>query len=65
MDWGMVGAIGGLLADQTGLLLWMMSKLDSDIKGIATEAKADSRALNARVDMTQGIIMRMLENQGK
>jgi hypothetical protein len=83
MDWGMFAAITGVIALQTMLLLWMMSKLDSDIKTVSADLKAvalDSNAkwmavnarsdslqsaLNARVDTTQVIIMRMLEKQGK
>jgi hypothetical protein len=76
MDWGMFAAIGGLIALQTTLLLWMMSKLDSDIKSstaesnakwMAANARSDAlqSALNARVDQTQAIIMRMLEKQGR
>ncbi len=72
MDWGMFSALGGLIALQTMLLLWMMSKLDSDIKSVAADsnakwmaAMAKSDALSARIDQTQSIIMRMLEKQGK
>lgn len=65
MDWGMVGAIGGLIAIQTALLLWMMSKLDSDIKSVSDDSNKKWMAVSARVDATQGIIMRMLEKQGK
>jgi hypothetical protein len=72
MDWGMFAAISGVIALQTMLLLWMMSKLDSDIKTVSEDLKAvaaDSNAkwmsVNARVDTTQAIIMRMLEKQGR
>lgn len=69
MDWSMFGAIGGLFialfAVNITVMLWLFNKLDSDIKSLASEAKADSRALNARVDTTQTIIMRMLEKQGR
>lgn len=72
MDWGMFAAITGVIALQTMLLLWMMSKLDSDIKSVSTDLKAvaaDSNAkwmaANARIDQTQSIIMRMLEKQGR
>lgn len=65
MDWGMFGCMVGLFAGQTTILLWMMSKLDHDIKGVAADSNAKWMAVNARVDVTQGIIMRMLEKQGK
>lgn len=76
MDWGMFAAISGVIALQTVLLLWMMSKLDSDIKTVSADSNAQwmaanarsdalQAALNARIDTTQSIIMRMLEKQGK
>jgi hypothetical protein len=65
MDWGMVGAIAGIIGLQTALLLWMMSKLDSDIKSSTADSNAKWMAANARIDQTQSIIMRMLEKQGK
>ena len=65
MDWGMLGCIGGLLAIQTTVLLWMMSKLDSDIKSVSADSNAKWMAVNARLDQTQAIIMRMLEKQGR
>jgi hypothetical protein len=40
MDWGMLAALGGLIALQTTVLLWMMSKLDSDIKTVSSDLKA-------------------------
>lgn len=72
MDWGMFAAIVTVIGLQTALMVWMMSKLDSDIKAVSTDLKAvaaDSNtkwmAVNARVDQTQSIIMRMLEKQGR
>jgi len=79
MDWGMFAAITAVIGLQTMLLLWMMSKMDGDIKTVSADLKAvasdanakwmaasaRSDALNARIDTTQGIIMRMLEKQGK
>jgi hypothetical protein len=76
MDWGMFAAIVGVIGIQTALLLWMMSKLDADIRATTAEsnakwtaASAESNAkwmaVNARIDQTQSIIMRMLEKQGK
>lgn len=63
MDWAMFGAMCALFTINITIMLWLFNKLDNDMKAIATEAKADSRALNARVDTTQGAIMRMLEQQ--
>lgn len=72
MDWTMFAAMGGLIALQTTVVLWMMSKLDNDIRASTADSNAKwtsvmarSDALNARIDQTQGIIMRMLEKQGK
>lgn len=72
MDWGMFSAIGGLIGLQTVLLIWMMSKLDSDIKSVSADSNTKWVAVNARLDQsnarldqTQAIIMRMLERQGK
>lgn len=65
MDWSMFAAIGGLIAFQTTLLLWMMSKLDNDIRSSTADSNAKWMAANARVDSTQAIIMRMLDKQGR
>ena len=65
MDWSMFAAIGGLIAFQTTLLLWMMSKLDNDIRSSTADTNAKWMAANARVDSTQAIIMRMLDKQGR
>lgn len=65
MDWSMLAAIGGLIALQTTVLLWMMSKLDNDIRSSTADSNAKWMAANARIDQTQAIIMRMLEKQGR
>jgi hypothetical protein len=76
MDWGMFGALVGLFAGQTTVLLWMMNKLDNDIRTVSADSNAKWMAANARsdalqaslndrIDTTQGIIMRMLEKQGR
>ncbi len=65
MDWGMFAGITGILALQTMLLLWMMSKLDNDIKSVSADSNAKWMAVNSRLDQTQAIIMRMLEKQGR
>lgn len=79
MDWGMFAGIIAVIGIQTALFLWMMSKLDSDIKAVSSEVKAvaaDSNAkwmaacsrideMGSRIDQTQAIIMRMLEKQGR
>jgi len=69
MDWATFLSFGGIvvaaLAVQTTLLLWMMSKLDSDIRAVSADSNAKWMAVNARIDATQGIIMRMVEKLGK
>ena len=65
MDWGTLGAIAAIVSLQTEVLLWMMSKLDSDIRSIANDSNAKWMAVNSRIDTTQSIIMRMLEKQGR
>ena len=76
MDLPTLAAIAGIVALPTTLLLWMMSKIHNDIstqsadsntKWTAMNARYDAlqAALNARVDLTQSIIMKMLEKQGK
>jgi hypothetical protein len=50
MDWGMFGCMVGLFAGQTTVLLWMMSKLDQDIKGVAADSNAKWMAVNTRMD---------------
>jgi hypothetical protein len=80
MTWEMAFAIFGtmiaLFGAFSGLMLWMMSRMetrlhnditaiitDSNLKWVAFNARTD--AVNARVDTTQGILMRMLEEQKK
>lgn len=68
MDWGMFAAIAAVIGIQTGLLLWMISKLDADVRSVSADIKgAHIRidAMGARIDQTQSIIMRMLEKQGR
>lgn len=76
MDWTMFlaifTAITSVIALQTVLLLWIISKLDSDIKAATADSNAKWMAANeridtmgARIDQTQAIIMRMVENINK
>ncbi len=72
MDLATLAAIAAIVALPTTLLLWMMSKIHNDMTAQiarldATNLKIDANtiAMNARIDTTQGIIMKMLEKQGK
>lgn len=61
----MLAAIGGLIALQTTVLLWMMSKLDNDIRSSTADLNAKWMAANARIGRNQAIIMKILEKQGR
>lgn len=54
MDWGMVfaiiGANVGLIALLATMMLWIFSKLDSDISNLSNKLDAETRASNARMD---------------
>lgn len=94
MDWGLLGSIFAMFSMFSGLMVWLVTRIEnrldahitsSDAKWLANEAKWDAKwiainqradalsaqtnklmvSLNARVDTTQAIIMRMLEKQGK
>lgn len=68
MDWQMLAAIAAIVLIPNGFILWMMSKLDNDIRSIGNRMDAQNvriDAMGARIDATQGIIMRMLEKQGR
>lgn len=68
MDWASIatilGSVVGLMGLQTAVLLWMMSKMDNDIRSGQADSNAKWIAMNARIDQTQSIIMRMLEKRG-
>jgi hypothetical protein len=65
MDLPTLAAIAGIIALPTTLLLWMMSKLHNDMSSLGNKLESHQTAINARVDTTQAVIMRMLEKQGK
>lgn len=61
MDLSMLAAIAALVALPTTILIWRMSHLEGVVDSLGTRIDAT----NARIDITQGIIMRMLEDRGK
>lgn len=48
MDWNIVAAVGALLAVQTTIILWMMSKLDNDIKQCGADIRSSTADSNSK-----------------
>jgi hypothetical protein len=69
MDWATIGSIlGGMAAILTLFFSWMNSRFNeihNDTMEAHKRIDASNIAMNARIDLTQSIIMRMLERQGK
>ena len=65
MQWEMLGCMLGIFGAFTGLMLWMMARMENRLDAHMTSSEHKWIAMNARIDVTQAAIMRMLEKQGK
>ena len=76
MTWEMFTGMMTIFGAFSGLMIWMMTRMENrihadfndikdDLKSARAESDAKWLAVNARVDQTQAIIMRMLEKQGR
>lgn len=61
MTWTILGSMFAMLSLFTTIIVWKMSRIESNMDAMGMRIDAT----NARIDITQGIIMRMLEKQGK
>ena len=64
MNWEMLAALAAIMLVPNGIIIFMMNKLHNDIQSVSKDSNDKWVAVNARVDATQAIIMRMLEKRG-
>lgn len=65
MDWGMLGAIFAMFSLFSGLMVWLVTRIENRLDAHMTSSDNKWTSMNARIDQTQAIIMRMLERQGR
>ena len=75
MDWALVwtilGGMFGIVALNSGLMYFLVTRIENRLDSHITDSQENFRALTARIDATgaridatQAIIMRMLEKRG-
>ena len=68
MDWNIVwatlGGMAAIMSVYSGLFFWFMSRIENRLDAHISSTNVHFDAVNARIDQTQAVIMRMLEKRG-